>query len=350
MTSYKLFKKIVNARTLYSCKRILYIIVAVQIVLFMLTSCSPLSSNQSGDTGEDNAVAKNSRLWGLSVAYDNNTFVVINTTTDVFESADKTSLRVTQLLFNQPVQVVAQNDRWAKVTVDENDASGWVRAREIDSDWTCIDPRRYQGRIVITSREKQVYSHPRNGTVLRDVGMGTELFFYTRSDNVYEVALPGNLIGWISESGTFQLDVDEAIKKTSADIFVQSCEKFIGVSYLLGGVGSLGIDSAGIIYIAMKINGVSVPHDFNGQFECGEDVAIPDTENLEDSELTVGDILFFSSGRALSDNEHIRFDDAGVYLGEGKFLHASQHTGRVQQNDVDDEYYKQRLKGVKRYF
>jgi cell wall-associated NlpC family hydrolase len=265
-----------------------------------------------------------------------------------------------------------------------------------------VDPRRYSGRIVITNREKQVYSHPRNGIILRDVGLGTELFFYTRSDNVYEVALPGNMIGWISESGTFQLDVDEQIKKTDAEVFVQTCDKFRGTSYLQGGMSTLGIDSAGILYLAMKINGIKAVSDLDGQFALGAEVEVEDPNNLTEDELIIGDVLFFSSRRALinaaentdggdggqatsndeqaiSDGSQVminderaigdsgqpasknvqaisdadldlRIDDAGIYIGEGKFLHASQHTGKVQTEVIVDEYYKQRLVGVRRYF
>ena len=270
--------------------------------------------------------------------YDEDTVVVVNTTVDVYSEPDRTSTRLTQLLFDEPVQILEQTELWIRLRVDDQ-IDGWVRKRGLDSDWTCIDKRRYSERIIITDREKQIYSHPRNGIVIRDVGMGTELYVVSKSDNVYQVALPGNLTGWISENGVFQLDVNEEIKKTTAEIFTQSCSKFRGTSYLLGGISFHGIDGAGMIYVAAKINGIRLPRDYDGQFAKGEFVY----DSLDD--LEVGDVLFFSVS-----NQSTKISDAGVYMGDGQFIHANQHTGKVQYENISDLYVQQRILGVKRYF
>ena len=270
--------------------------------------------------------------------YDAFTAVVVNTTADVYSEADRTSVRLTQLLFDEPIDILEQDDLWAKIMVDD-DIEGWIRTRNFDMDWTCVDGRRYTERIVITDREKQIFSHARSGIVIRDVGMGTELYVVSKSDNVYQVALPGNLTGWISETGVFQLNAGEAIKKTTAEIFTQSCAKFRGVSYLRGGLSFLGIDGAGMLFVAAKINGVRLPRDFEGQFAKGEFVY------GELDELKTGDVLFFSR-----DGQSMRINASGVYTGDGKFIHANQHTGKVQYEDIGDPYFKQRLLGVKRYF
>ena len=270
--------------------------------------------------------------------YDANTTVVVNTTADVYEDDDRTSLRLTQLLFDEPIQIIERTSLWAKLRIDGR-TEGWVRTRGIDSDWTCVDGRRYTERIIITDREKQIYSHPRNGIVIRDVGMGTELFVVSKSDNVYQVALPGNLTGWISENGVFQLNANEKIKKTTAEIFTQSCVKFRGTSYLRGGISFQGIDGAGILYIAAKINGVTLPRDFEGQYAGG--LTVYNTMDM----LEPGDVLFFSPNDQSSE-----IVDLGIFISDGQFIHASQHTGKVQYEDVSDPYFQQRILGVKRYF
>ena len=270
--------------------------------------------------------------------YDENTAVVVNTTADVYSEADRTSMRLTQLLFDEPVEILERTELWVRVRVDER-VEGWARVRGLDDDWTCVDGRRYTERIIVTDREKQIYSHPRNGIVIRDVGMGTELFVVSKSDNVYQVALPGNLTGWISENGVFQLSANEEIKRTTAEIFVQSYSKFRGTSYLRGGLSFQGIDGAGLLFVAAKINGVPLPRDFEGQYASGETVY----SSLES--LNIGDVLFFSPNSQSSE-----ITDSGIYTGEGKFMHASLHTGKVQYEDVNDPYFQQRILGVKRYF
>ena len=293
---------------------------------------------RGGNSGSVSGGGNAALRFSEKTPYNYDTYVVVNTSADVYETADRTSVRLAQLLFDEPMQILEKNDRWAKVIVDEG-IEGWVRLRNLDSDWTCVDGRRYAGRIIITNREKQIYSHPRNGIVIRDVGMGTELFIINKSDNVYEVALPGNLTGWVSENGVFQLGVEEPIKKTSADIFSQSCAKFRGTTYLRGGASFQGIDGAGLLHVAAKVNGVWLPRDFEGQFDLGVEVL----GGLDD--LMIGDVLFFSSS---ADSPDVA--DAGVYTGDGKLIHANQHTGKVQYEDVGDPYFQQRLLGVKRYF
>ncbi|MDR1439933.1 MAG: C40 family peptidase [Clostridiales bacterium] len=347
--------------------------------------------------------APNTALSGRS-PYDKRTAVVVSTAADIYASADNTSKRLTQVLFDRPVRILEASGQWIRVDTGRG-AEGWMRAHNADSDWTCIDWRRYAGRIVVTSKNKQIYSSPRNGIVVRDVSMGTELFVISKSENVYEVALPGNLTGWLSENGTFQLDVREAIKETTAAIFAQSCEKFRGTSYLQGGVSYQGIDGAGLLYASAKVNGVLLPGDLDGQFMMGVGVGL--------EEISVGDVLFFSSaatsayadaiaagaavgadaggsggdagglgageagaGESASADSNAGADadatpgggdpdgidpdgidpdvelyDAGVYVGDGRFIHASQHAGKVMYEDLGaDPYYQQRLYAIRRYF
>jgi len=309
----------------------------------LLTSCDAASVRAAffpllQESGDDGNAGGGMLVFSEKTPYDDNTAVVVNTTADVYADPDRTSARLTQLLFGEPVQILGQYDRWINLKINER-VEGWVRYRNLDGDWTCVDGRRYTGRIIITNREKQIYSHPRNGIVIRDVGMGTELFIIGKSDNVYQVALPGNLTGWVSEVGAFQLGVDEEIKKTTAAIFAQSCEKFRGVSYLRGGISFQGVDGAGMLYVAAKINGLPLPRDFEGQCAEGEFT----DEGIDAPEP--GDVLFFSAVR-----ESPIVGDAGIYTGDGKFIHANQHTGKVQYEDIGDPYFQQRLLCVKRYF
>ena len=296
------------------------------------------ASPRGGDGAANANDAAGGALFSEKTPYDEYTAVVVNTTVDVYSEPDRTSKRLTQLLFDEPVRILEETDLWARLSVDGR-IDGWVRKRGLDGDWTCVDKRRYSNRIIITDREKQIYSHPRNGVVIRDVGMGTELFVVGKSDNVYQVALPGNLTGWISENGVFQLSADESIKKTTADIFAQSCSKFRGVSYLLGGLSFLGVDGAGMVYIAAKVNGVRLPREYEGQYSRGDFVE----EGLDGVE--VGDVLFFTAN-----NQSTVISDAGVYMGDGQFIHANQHTGKVQYELIGDLFVQQRIFAVKRYF
>jgi hypothetical protein len=54
-------------------------------------------------------------------------------------------------------------------------------------------------RVVVTTKKLKVLSSAKNGTVLTEAVMGTEFYPVNSVDGWYEVALPENKKGWISE-------------------------------------------------------------------------------------------------------------------------------------------------------
>ena len=58
--------------------------------------------------------------------------------------------------------------------------------------------------------------------------------------------------------------------------------------------------------------------------------------------LKKGDLVFFKTTR--SD----RISHVGIYIGEGKFVHASSGGGKVRVNNLSDGYYSKRFAGAKR--
>jgi cell wall-associated NlpC family hydrolase len=59
------------------------------------------------------------------------------------------------------------------------------------------------------------------------------------------------------------------------------------------------------------------------------------------SELAPGDLVFFNTlGRS--------FSHVGVYLGEGRFLHASSSKRQVMLNSLNERYFVERFDGARR--
>lgn len=114
--------------------------------------------------------------------------------------------------------------------------------------------------------------------------------------------------------------LDEAIKPT------------IGSAYKGGGVNTNGFDCSGFtMYIFNKL-GIDLPHQSGSQFSMGTAVSRND--------LREGDLVFFNtSGKGVS---HV-----GIYVGNGKFAHASSSNG-VIINALSESYYVNRYVGAKR--
>jgi cell wall-associated NlpC family hydrolase len=90
----------------------------------------------------------------------------------------------------------------------------------------------------------------------------------------------------------------------------------IGKRYVLGGkTPSRGFDCSGLIQYIVSALHISLPRTAREQAHAG--VAIP----KDTAELRPGDLLTFGKGKQVT---HI-----GIYVGDGRMIHASTKAGRV---------------------
>ncbi|MCB0826228.1 MAG: C40 family peptidase [Armatimonadetes bacterium] len=108
-----------------------------------------------------------------------------------------------------------------------------------------------------------------------------------------------------------------------------------GVRYVWGGTSRSGFDCSGFVYYVFQKHGMTIPRTSISQSQYGLKV--------DRSSLQAGDLIFFKTTRAN------RVSHVGIYIGNGKFIHASSGGGKVQVNSlVSDSYYKTRYVGARR--
>jgi cell wall-associated NlpC family hydrolase len=108
---------------------------------------------------------------------------------------------------------------------------------------------------------------------------------------------------------------------TASDV-LDIAERLVGVPYIWGGVSPYGIDCSGLVHLAHRHAGVSVPRDADDQAEA--------SRQLGSAEARPGDLYFFARpGRAI---HHV-----GIVRGDQETLHASGTDGRVQHDVVAGE-------------
>ena len=108
---------------------------------------------------------------------------------------------------------------------------------------------------------------------------------------------------------------------------------YLGTRYRYGASGARGFDCSGFTSYIYRQHGISLPHNSAAQYRVGKPVSR--------SELRPGDLVFFRTrGRRIS---HV-----GIYIGNGKFVHASSARGRVRIDTLTSGYYHQRYVGARR--
>lgn len=117
-------------------------------------------------------------------------------------------------------------------------------------------------------------------------------------------------------------------------LVARTAKKFIGVPYRWGGVSPAGFDCSGFILKVYGANGINVKRMADEQYYGGK--------KIKKSELLVGDLVFFST--YAPGVSHV-----GIYLGKGKFIHASSSRG-VTIDSLDSDYYKNAYVGACRYW
>jgi cell wall-associated NlpC family hydrolase len=107
------------------------------------------------------------------------------------------------------------------------------------------------------------------------------------------------------------------------DSLVTVARAQIGTRYVLGGTSpSRGFDCSGLIRYVMSALKVELPRTAAQQARVGDEVT-PDPQRLRP-----GDLLTFGR-RGSRGVSHI-----GIYVGEGRYVHASSVAGRVIESDL----------------
>ena len=106
-----------------------------------------------------------------------------------------------------------------------------------------------------------------------------------------------------------------------------------GTRYRRGGTSRGGFDCSGFTRYVFAKYGISLPHSSKAQACVGKRVS-------KDA-LQPGDLVFFHTYR--SGISHV-----GIYIGDGKFVHAARYGRGVRVDALSSSYYSSRYRGARR--
>jgi cell wall-associated NlpC family hydrolase len=120
-----------------------------------------------------------------------------------------------------------------------------------------------------------------------------------------------------------------------AGALVSNAMEFLGVPYRRGGSDALhGFDCSGFVRTVYEQTlGLVLPRNASAQAAA--------TEKVDKADLQPGDLVFFNTMRHA-------FSHVGIYLGEGKFIHAPKPGEQVRIESLSLAYWAKRFNGARR--
>ena len=113
----------------------------------------------------------------------------------------------------------------------------------------------------------------------------------------------------------------------------QLAKEMVGKPYRYGGHSPSGFDCSGLVYYSYSRAGIAVPRTTRSQLRAG----IPVTSRS----LRIGDLVFF-------DQEGKKFSHVGIYIGNGRFVHAPSSGKHVRIDSLNQRYWRKHFVAARR--
>jgi cell wall-associated NlpC family hydrolase len=125
------------------------------------------------------------------------------------------------------------------------------------------------------------------------------------------------------------------VEETSSARAAGVALKMVGKRYRYGGAAPAhGFDCSGLVQFSYRQAGIAVPRSTEQQLRVSRSVSRRG--------LRRGDLLFF-------DQEGKKKSHVGIYLGEGRFVHAPSSGKQVRVDHLDSRYWKAHLADIRRF-
>ncbi len=128
---------------------------------------------------------------------------------------------------------------------------------------------------------------------------------------------------------------NESGRSTAINI-VNRAKQYLGSRYVYGGTSPSGFDCSGFTSYVYRQSGISLPRTTTGQAGAGS--------RLSKSQLEPGDLLIFSNTYRPGPSH------AGVYIGNGQFVHAANPSKGVRTDSINSSYYSGKFSYGRRVF
>jgi cell wall-associated NlpC family hydrolase len=138
-----------------------------------------------------------------------------------------------------------------------------------------------------------------------------------------------------TNEGAFNLQKSISNWSDTVQDVVMSAISLTGVQYKYGGKSpETGFDCSGFVrYVFQQATHLTLPHGAHAISQLGQSIPI--------EQLRPGDLVFFNTLKTA-------FSHVGIYLGDGRFIHAPSSGGSIKVVDMSERYWANRFDGARR--
>lgn len=269
---------------------------------------------------------------------------------------DTSAKVLNQLSDGAKVSVLEEKGDWYKVK--SNDAEGWIFSQYLTVRDVAIASGAVKGNDVNVRSKPDTSSE-----VLQKLDKGAKVSIFERKEEWYRIQIDEDRYGWISrdfvteKSDTVSRGVTDEVKtpvapaaesvedneaakdEKDSDVrqqIVAYAKKFLGVKYVYGSSSPKGFDCSGFSLYVYKHFGIGLERTSDSQGANGT--------KIKRSALKPGDLVFFDTNGGLNHIEHV-----GIYIGSGKFIHASSYNRKVIISELNTGTYNKQFMCARRY-
>lgn len=258
----------------------------------------------------------------------------------IYNSAEKVHARnayssevVSEVLLGMPVKLFDKKGGWRRIQTPEG-YIGWIS--DAVEPMTETDLRNYnkKPKIVVTSlfavsyESADVQSQP-----VSDLVAGNMVELKGTQGAFFQVVYPDGREAYVQKTDAKELNLWLNDIELTPESVVKTARRFSGIPYVWGGTSSKGLDCSGFTKTVYLLHGVVLARDASQQVKYGK--LIDSTGDF--SRAQPGDLVFFGE-KATAENPKERVVHVGIYIGNKRFIHASDYI-RVNSFDPKDPLY-----------